>query len=241
MRRDEPALKQARRGCVSQALSALHDRGIDALIHDLELDRDANSSHGDRFEHFKTWARFHNEVFGDEGSEGYEPILPLTPSKLVTVAALFKAGTYRSFPNYASSLKTFHVEEGFPWLSILEHTTNWCTKSTQRGIGPARQSHALRLHNLLTLTDMETPLVVGGPCWAVRTTLIAIIFLLREIELALARLSAWSFDHVLLEITWLLPTSKSDPSRRGTSRTWGCLCSVSGLPCPYHLAVAHAT
>ena len=46
-------------------------------------------------------------------------------------------------------------------------------------------------------------------------------------------------DDDLLELTWALPVSKNDPSGRGTVRTWGCLCSVSGLPCPYHLAKSH--
>jgi hypothetical protein len=69
--------------------------------------------------------------------------------------------------------------------------------------------------------------------------LLGCIFLLRELELSLAMVHHWSFDHELMEVAWQLPASKTDPAALGASRTWGCLCAVPSLPCPYHLAVVH--
>ena len=48
-----------------------------------------------------------------------------------------------------------------------------------------------------------------------------------------------TIDHVLQEVTWLLPASKTDPQAKGVRRTLGCLCGVPGLPCPFHLALDH--
>jgi hypothetical protein len=94
---------------------------------------------------------------------------------------------------------------------------------------------------LLSLPDSEPPVCDGGPCFPVRCTLLSIIFLLREIELSCAKFVDWTFDHALLEVSWNLTASKSDPKALGTLRTWGCLCSTPSLPCPYHLAVSQHT
>ena len=37
----------------------------------------------------------------------------------------------------------------------------------------------------------------------------------------------------------MLTASKSDPMALGVTRTWGCLCGVTTLPCPYHIALLH--
>jgi hypothetical protein len=65
------------------------------------------------------------------------------------------------------------------------------------------------------------------------------MFLLREVEAANALVSSWSFCHDRLELTWLLPAGKSDHLALGTRRTWGCLCDVVGLCCPFHVALEH--
>jgi hypothetical protein len=40
-------------------------------------------------------------------------------------------------------------------------------------------------------------------------------------------------------VTWHLTASKTDYLALGTSRSWGCLCGVPKLACPYHLALEH--
>ena len=68
------------------------------------------------------------------------PVFPVTPRTLVHVAALFKSGGYRGFPNYLPATKTAHIEAGFEWDQLLGHTGAWVMRSVLRGIGPARQS-----------------------------------------------------------------------------------------------------
>jgi hypothetical protein len=175
-------------------------------------------------------------AFGALPSHHALTVLPLTTRKIISIAAFFKAGDFRSFPNYLSSLKSEHLDAGFDWSSQLEHVGRWVTRSVLRGIGPARQSHPLPMALLLQLPRTTAPLVAGGFHSPVSATLLGCIFLLREVELAATRVDHLSLDHSAQTVTWRLTASKTDPSAQGTTRTWGCLCGVVGLPCPYHLA-----
>jgi hypothetical protein len=92
---------------------------------------------------------------------------------------------------------------------------------------------------LCAVPKQQAPLVTGGPHNPMHFTLLACIFLLREVEAANALISAWTFNHASSELTWLLPSGKSDHLALGTRRTWGCLCEVPGFGCPYHIALEH--
>eukprot|EP00971_Amphidinium_carterae_P183144 3634406-Amphidinium_carterae.1 len=60
--------------------------------------------------------------------------------------------------------------------------------------------------------------------------------MMREIELAGARVEHVQFDDGDLVVRWLLPTSKTDPEAFGTVRAWRCLCRGFGDKlCPYHV------
>ena len=78
-----------------------------------------------------------------------------------------------------------------------------------------------------------------GPCNPVVFALMATIFLLREVEASTARVSAWTFDDDVQELTWLLPGSKTDHKALGVRRTWPCICGLQAVPCPFHLAKQH--
>ena len=233
-RSDVPIVKRARRGTQASALSVLAARGVDSLVADLERDRYAASGRGDTACRNATWSRFHVMIFGKS-----RPVLPSTVSQYKAVAALFKAQAYRSFPNYASSIKQAHVEAGHAWDDQLALTANWCRRSVERGMGPPRQSAPFNLSLVTKMDRTSTPFVSDGPQHPVTLLQLASIFLLREIEVAGACVSHWSFDHSAREVTWLLPASKTDHMALGVSRSWGCLCGIGSLPCPYHLAATH--
>ena len=57
--------------------------------------------------------------------------------------------------------------------------------------------------------------------------------------MASAKVRHITFDHPAKEVSWELTMSKTDPMALGTTRTWGCLCGVPTLPCPYHVARDH--
>jgi hypothetical protein len=197
-RADAPTVKHARRGGVERALDGLQSTGFPSLLDDLVGDRDANSGRGTQLILLRTWTRFHDAVFGNPLEEGYLPMLPASARTIAAVAAIFKKGDYRSFPNYLSALKQDYVERGHERGALLEHTAKWCSRSVLRGIGPSRQSHPLRLHSLMHLELSSDPVAFGGPCCPLSMTLLGCIFLLREIELSLSMTHHWTFDHELM-------------------------------------------
>jgi hypothetical protein len=236
-RSDVPTVRNIRRGGVQVAEAAAVASGHHSLVQDLHRDRHAASGRTSVNSHRNTWARFHSLAFSSLRPPHTLEVLPLSSRKIIAVGALFKAGDFRSFANYLSSMKTEHLDAGHDWSPLLDHVCRWVTRSVLRGIGPARQSHPLPIALLLTLPRTTAPLVEGGFHSPVAATLLACIFLLREVELAATRVDHVTFDHPAQTVSWLLTASKTDPLAQGTSRTWGCLCEVPGLPCPYHLAV----
>jgi hypothetical protein len=235
LRADAPRLKFSRRGDATTAAQGIDDGLLPGMIQDLVADRVARSSLASSLSLLNTWTAFHDRIFAAEGI----PVIPVSVRTLVAVSAVFKRGGYRSFANYLSAIRAHHVEYGFLWGQLLVHTGTWCTRSVLRGIGPARQSAPFHLQRLLALDVASAPLVTGGPAGAKAMALLASMFLLREVEVSLACISAWTFAPLDLELSWHLTSSKSDPLALGTTRTWGCLCGVDSLPCPYHVARSH--
>ena len=86
---------------------------------------------------------------------------------------------------------------------------------------------------------LRPPLVTNGPQHPQAFAILATLFLLREVEVSVAKITAWTFDMGAAEVTWNLPGSKSDPKALGVKRTWGCLCDLPGFACPFHIAVTH--
>ena len=240
-RADAPVVRNLRRGITADALAALRDAGVTALVDDLLKDRYAQSAEASNASLLKTWAHFHAEAFRRSPNDATcsEPMLPLTVRSLVIIGALFKAGGYRSYPNYVSIIKSAHIEEGHDWSHLLQHTSAWVTRSVLRGIGPARQSCSFAFDKLILLPRSAAPLTEKGPHNPIHMALLASIFLLREVEASTATVSAWTLSTDKKEVTWKLPASKSDHMALGVSRSWPCLCGLHTIPCPYHLALEH--
>ena len=236
-RADAPCVRNLVRGTTADALAALKSLGIEQIIADLENDRYAASSANSNKSHVKTWSLFHFEVF--RGANPIPPVVPVTVCSLIGVASLFKAGGYRSYPNYQSAAKSVHVEAGHDWTQLLDHTARWVARSVLRGIGPARQSCPFRFEKLCALPQSPEPLTADGPHHPQVFAILASIFMLREIEASTALIGAWTVTHDPPELSWLLPSSKSDHLALGVRRTWPCVCGHAVVPCPYHMASKH--
>ncbi len=200
-------------------------------------DRHARSSTAAISSCLNTWKRFNTIAF--KNFTPAVPFYPVAPCTLVHIAALFESGGYRAFPNYLSAAKTAHIEGGFEWSQQLAHTGSWVTRSVLRGIGPARQSCSFQYSQLCALARPHEPLVAGGSHSPFHFVMLACIFLLREVEISNSIRSAWCLNSDTMELTWHLPSSKSDHLALGTRRTWGCLSGVSGYGCPFHFAQEH--
>ena len=109
-RYDEPTVRHVRRGTTIAALAALGAMGATALVDALHEDRYPKMATLSNLSLLKTWKHFHDEAFGHERPP--LPLLPITVRILVMIGALFKAGGYRSYPNYVSSIRSKHIEAG---------------------------------------------------------------------------------------------------------------------------------
>ena len=236
-RHDVPTVRYSRRGTTAEALHSLRSNGAKTLVAALVKDRYSTGATLSNLSLLRTWRLFHHEAFSHESPP--LPVLPITVRKLVMIGALFKVGGYRSYTNYASIIRSQHLEEGHLWCPLLAHTSGWVTRSVLRGIGPERQSCAFDTKRLFALERPPNPLVSMGPSNPVHMAILATLFLLREVEITTACISAWTFDPAAKEITWLLPGSKSDHMALGVKRTLPCFCGLGCFACAYHVALDH--
>ena len=179
----------------------------------------------------------HRAWFGHDS-----PPLPLTVVKIKAVGAMFKAGHYASFANYASRPKAEHIEKfmehGAAWSEELATEIRNATRSVARGCGPSKQSFPLDMAKVFRLGVLDSPVVENGPIGPTDFVTLGIFFMAREMELSCAAFAHLFVDIREAEVTWSLPVSKNDPRAVGTTRTWGCVCGSSLLtPCPYHAAL----
>lgn len=233
-----PGIKRARKASMREALSAA-ETPVDkqAALNELEHDKVANSARASKNSTWLTWQPMHHAWFG----VGVPP-LPLTAEKIRAVAAMFKAGHYASFSNYACRAKVEHIVRAdthlAPWTEELAFELRAAQRSVSRGVGPSKQSYPLDVAKVSRLEPGDGPLVEDGPIGVLDVVTVGTFFLARELELACAKVGHFHFDVEAQEVTWNLPASKNDVEALGTYRTWGCICNAAvGIGCPYHAAL----
>jgi hypothetical protein len=152
-----------------------------------------------------------------------------------------KSRGYRSFPGFLSAVRDRHIAAGFAWTDLLERARRRYTRSTQRGIGPQRQSLEVCPKRLATLDLGSDPLHEEGPISPKHWATLCAFHMLRGAESSAALASHLSIDPVLRTESFVLPKSKTDTQGRGCVRTWGCVCvgncHLPGAVCPYNAAV----
>ena len=109
-----------------------------------------------------TWEEYHKEWYDAEPGAN-PPAFPLTPDHIEAVGCVLKGSDYRSTYNYLNAAKRHHQRLGFQWDDRLELAGREFTMSTQRGLGPARQSEPLAFERLVNMEMGQEPLNVGGP------------------------------------------------------------------------------
>ena len=235
-RKDSPPVYYCRRGSRCSAVAGLDPtsrcQAMSVFIKDVSAASTADSA----VSLVRTWSLFHIEWYGDS-----IPIFPLTPDSVEAVGALLKRGGYRAAASYCSAAKDRHLAMGFKWSVFLDRSVSRVVRSVTRGIGPPRQSAEL---DVQSLTKLELPLVSslsGAPLGLKTALLTGVMWCLREIELSHIRVDAVTLEESSLKVTIKLPTSKTDPTGTGASRSCGCLCAAHGMshPCPFYLLQAH--
>ena len=180
--------------------------------------------------YWSTWVSLHREWHGDD-----VPALPLTEEKVYAVCCLLMSGDYRAIENYTTEATERHQDMGFEVPVLLRRAIKKSIRSATRGLGPSRQANEIDFMPIVDkVPSCFDPVVPDGPVWMVAALVVAISFLLREVELAGIRRGRVVTDRAKKTVTIELPSSKTDPRGRGAKRTWGCVCSAGEPgPCPY--------
>ena len=123
---------------------------------------------------------------------------------------------------YLSKAKEQHILAEFERSPLLELVSKQAIRSVLRGLGTARQS--LPFHVGEALDVLGQPDVVqlpeGSPMGWANLIVIGTYFVMREVELAFAKVAHVKIDREEKKLTLLLPVSKKDPRATGCERSW---------------------
>ena len=132
-------------------------------------------------------------------------------------------------------LSKTHHSHRFEWDEFLVSEAKRATRTGTRGPGGAKQDDELDIDEAFNLHLGENALVQDGPCAPTRLLEIGSFHGLREIELSTALASSVSLNDEIVEESFCLPVSKTDPRALGCTRSWGCVCDGRhSTPCACH-------
>ena len=243
-RKDIAIVKNATRGDKKLALEvASNPQLLDEAIQEYRAEV---YSAGDTSTYYiKTWSDIHRVInWSALGLDGHDEVLPLTPDKITAVGAAIKKARYKGPKKYMTAIKQHHIAAGWPWSDLLAQAAHRYNLTTTRGLGPSRQSEPLPFGRLAQLDLDEKCFKQKMPANPAAVITLSTFYLLRELEMAAAKVSDILVVNKDMEVRLRLSMSKNDPSAKGTERPWRCVCSEPDSPfahrgCPYHAAVHH--
>jgi hypothetical protein len=231
-RADAPRVYAHARGDRRLALAIINDpTSLDAAVSALNSDIFAQSAGNPRASKLKTWLGLAAAVNPSEPSR-------LSDDVVRKVCAALKGANFRSIGSYITIAKQHHLllhGELPPAIPLL---CTWFSRSGKRGQGPGKHTQPLPFWNIATLTGDPVEWAVNGPLYPRRAITIGSWWLLRELELSCARITAATLvgEGATMVGTLLLPASKRDPSAIGETRSLSCACESAGASrCPAHL------
>ena len=237
-RPDIPIRRDVRRASKRAAIEAALDENRDAALADIDGNILARSSQAPFQSRVRTWT----DVCHAWAQEPW----PITAEKLRMVAASFRRGGYRSVQNYFDSATTYQEHFlGIVVEPLLRKAMRRYTRAVTRGLPGARLKAIFPFDLLAKLAAVSEPahLEPWSP-WnsahAVDAMILAVWFMLREIEFAAARTQ--DIDVLPGAVALRIPLHKvaTGGETELTERRLQCACRASVLPlCPYHAARRH--
>ena len=232
-RADLPRAWQGKRANLQAALDAALPNQRQHALQELEDDMMARSTNPAMESRLRTYRVICN-------AWEIEPF-PLSMFGIRAFGASLKRGGYRSAAVYFQTLCTFQQRNLSTEVSpLIRRCIRDCVRSIRRGLGAATLKDAFdgRLLGHLGIGDEEVAFSFDNPFHARDTCIIGMWFMLREQELAGARLS-----HLTLsgqEVCLSIPIHKTDTFGSLCERRLKCSCMVKqhGL-CVWHAAERH--
>lgn len=167
---------------------------------------------------------------------------PLSLEAIRCFGASLKAGGYRSASLYYQAVLGYQARHLQVMVEpILRHAIRDAVRSIRRGLGPAGLKdsfNALDLNNLQP-DDTVGPFDIANPIHMLDVVILGLWYMLRESELASARLAHLSID--ASNIGLLVPIHKTDQTGSLTIRHLNCACRYRRHQlCPWHAGHRHA-
>ena len=215
--------------------SALCEEARNNALEKLKEDMHANSSKSSLANKVNTFEEFHKSWFG-----GCCAVYPLSVPGVLAVAAMLKAGGYASGANYLSAARVHSRDLGHAEAPLVGHAVRRALASLERGVGQAKQTHALPLNRFVELPQDDDAWSSNGPVGAADALTAGCWWLMREIELAATNVDDVTFYMVRKEVEIRLSCSKTDCRAIGAGRVHGCSCldgEVDVGYCPFHTMV----
>ena len=183
-RPDLPVRREATRASLAAAVEAVRPANVKRAVTELRDNMLAKSTRGPYESRLRTWNRL--------AFEGRVPAWPITTRTLEVIGAAFRAGAYRSAKEYF--LAAFRYQEHDLRLEVdplLRRFANRVIKAIVRGLPGSRLKEAFPLPALAPLVSFADR-AAFDPERAAHSAdvfVIAVWFMLREIEVAAARVS----------------------------------------------------
>ena len=175
---------------------------------------------------------------------GNFPLFPLDAQKLQLIAGALRIGGYRSAGLYLDAA-LWHQEHRLrvPVSADLRRAAKSITKAALRGLPGSRLKQAFDLADLATLVERD---VVAGSFdmnilpHAVDIVVLATWFMLREIEIAGARIKDIEVTPAAVSLDMPLHKTAQGGQQELTRRSFRCVCSTAAQPlCPRCAADRH--
>ena len=230
---DLPRVWQGKRASLQAALDAAQPNQRQRALQELEDDMMARSTNPAMESRLRTY-----RIICDAWE--VEPF-PLSMTNIRAFGASMKQGGYRSASVYFQTLCTFQQRNLSTEVPpLVRRCIRDCVRSIRRGLGASTLKDAFdgRVLGQLDIGDDETPFNMDNPFHARDVCVIGMWFMLREQELAGARLG-----HLTLsgqEVCLSIPIHKTDIYGSLCERRLKCSCLVRqhGL-CVWHAAERH--
>ena len=236
VRSDVPVRRREASASLQAALAAAEPQNRKRSLELVDQGLLAASSRGPVESRLRTWRRLAE-------AWGMEPF-PITVELVRVMAASFKAGAYRSAQGYFDAAR-WHQEAylGSSLDPLVARSIRRHVRSVLRGLPATTLKEAFPFLQLATVVQVHfvaAPFVFGAVPHMVDVLILACWFMLREVEIAAARLGDLQLGD--REVALSVPIHKvaQGGERELTRRCLRCVCGAATHPlCPVHAAVRH--
>ena len=233
-RSDLPVMQQRlKRASLSLALAAAAPNNRVASMNAFEQDILARSTNPSQESRVRTY----RAVCRAWGVQAF----PMTLETIRCFGASMKAGHYRSVALYYQAAIGFRARHlGSPIEPLLRGAIKDAIRSVKRGLGPSSLKESFDPFDLLAIpvSDSVEPFNSEDVSHMLDISIVALWFMLREIELAASKLLHLTLTEQT--VTLMIPSSKVHSTGSWTTRTLKCACRFQRKTlCPWHASYRH--